>query len=129
VTPAKLTLDKGDHNFTFKKSGYLTAAKSATLKPGEPYTYNATLAKETSTSIFSKIFGGGDKVQVQVRSDPKGAEIWVNDNFLNKRTPSKIGLAPGDYEITLKMDGYKPLTRKVTVTKDSSPTVNETLQK
>jgi len=64
-----------------------------------------------------------------VNSDPKGAEIYVEGNYLNKKTPNKISLAPGEYELQLRLDGYTTLSRKVTVQKDTPLTISETLKK
>jgi eukaryotic-like serine/threonine-protein kinase len=72
---------------------------------------------------------GPDKVSVQVTTTPKGAAISVDGNVLSKKTPSKISLAPGEYEIQLSLDGYSPITRKVSVEKDTPLAINETLQK
>ena len=70
-----------------------------------------------------------DKVAVQVTTSPKGATIYVDGTQVSKKTPNKLSLAPGDYEIQLKLEGYNPLTRKITVEKDTPLAVNETLQK
>jgi serine/threonine protein kinase len=132
MTPAVLSLEKGDHKFVFRKDGFQDLSKQATLKAGEAFAFNASLKavqKESAGNIFKKIFGGGDKVPIQVTSDPKGAEIYIQGNYLNKKTPSKISLAPGDYDLQLKLDGYTTLTRKVTVHKDTPLTVDETLKK
>ena len=72
---------------------------------------------------------GGEKVGVQVTTTPKGASIAVDGNVLSKKTPTKISLAPGEYEIQLTLEGYSPITRKVTVDKDAPLAINETLQK
>ena len=132
VTPAVLPVAKGDHTFVFRKEGFQDFLKKATVKEGEALALTATLKavqKESAGNIFKKIFGGGDKVSLQVSSDPKGAEIYVEGNYLNKKTPSKISLAPGDYELQLRLDGYTTLTRKITVQKDTPLTINETLKK
>ena len=66
---------------------------------------------------------------MQVTTTPKGAAISVDGNVLSKKTPSKISLAPGEYEIQLSLDGYSPITRKVSVEKDTPLAITETLQK
>jgi len=132
VTPAVLSLDKGEHNFVFRKDGFQDLSKKATLKDGEAFAFTAAMKpvqKDSTGSIFKKIFGGGDKVSLQVNSDPKGAEIYVEGNYLNKKTPSKISLAPGEYELQLRLDGYTTLSRKVIVQKDTPLTISETLKK
>ena len=70
-----------------------------------------------------------DKVAVQVSTNPKGASIYVDGTQLAKKTPSKISLPPGDYQVELKLEGYNPVTRKVTVEKDTPLTINEALEK
>jgi serine/threonine protein kinase len=70
-----------------------------------------------------------DKVAVQVSTTPKGATIYVDGNQMGKKTPSKISLPPGDYQVELKLDGYNPLTRTITVQKDTPLTINEALEK
>jgi eukaryotic-like serine/threonine-protein kinase len=80
----------------------------------------------TSTTTAAQT---GDKVSVQVTTTPKGAAISVDGNVLSKKTPNKIALAPGEYEIQLTLEGYSPITRKVTVEKDTPLTITETLQK
>jgi len=132
VTPAVLSLDKGEHNFVFRKDGFQDLSKKATLKDGEAFAFTAAMKpvqKDSTGSIFKKIFGGGDKISLQVNSDPKGAEIYVEGNYLNKKTPSKISLAPGEYELQLRLDGYTTLSRKVIVQKDTPLTISETLKK
>jgi len=132
VTPSVLSLGKGDHTFAFHKDGFQDASKKATLKEGDTFAYSATLKpvqKEAGGNFFKKIFGGGDKVAIQVTSDPKGAEIYLGGDFTNKKTPAKLSLAPGDYEIQLRLDGYTTIIRKVTVQKDTPLTINETLKK
>jgi len=132
LTPAVLPASKGDHSFVFRKDGFQALLKKATLKAGDAFAFTATLKpvqKDSAGSIFKKIFGGGDKVTLQISSNPKGAEIYVEGNYLNKKTPSKISLAPGDHELQLKLDGYTTLTRKVTVQKDTPLTIDETLKK
>jgi len=79
--------------------------------------------KDTSTTRSR------DKVAVQVSTTPKGATIYVDGNQMSKKTPNKISLPPGDYQVELKLEGYNPVTRRVTVEKDTPLTINEALEK
>jgi serine/threonine protein kinase len=130
VTPSTFSLQKGDHTFVFRKDGFQELSKKVTLKEGDSFTFSGSLkpVQKDSGNIFKKLFGG-DKVSLQVSSTPKGAEIYVEGNYVNKKTPSKISLPPGDHEIQLKLDGYTTVTRKVTVQKDTPLTIDETLKK
>lgn len=50
-------------------------------------------------------------------SSPSGAEIWVNNVDKGKVTPDSItGLNEGNYNVTLKLSGYKDTTISVSVT-------------
>jgi len=130
VTPSVFPLSKGDHTFVFRKNGFQDLSKKATFKEGDALTLNGSLkpVQKDSGNIFKKLFGGA-KVPVEVSSTPAGAEIYVEGNYLNKKTPSKISLTPGEHEVQLKLDGYTTLTRKVTVQKDTPLTIDETLKK
>jgi len=130
VTPSVFPLSKGDHTFVFRKDGFQDLSKKATFKEGDALTLNGSLkpVQKESGNIFKKLFGG-DKVSLQVNSTPQGAEIYVEGNYVNKKTPGKISLPPGDHEIQLKLDGYTTATRKVTVQKDTPLTIDETLKK
>ena len=132
MTPSVLPLAKGEHTFVLRKEGFQDLSKKATLKEGDAFSFNGSLKpvqKESAGGFFKKIFGGGDKSASQISSTPAGAEIYVDGNYTNKKTPGKVSLSPGDHEIQLKLDGYSTLTRKVTVQKDTPLTINETLQK
>jgi len=103
------------------------------LKEFQPKQYNdiVTMAR----GAVQKIRGNAststeaDKVAVQVTTTPKGATIYVDGTQISKKTPNKITLPPGDYELQLKLEGYSPLTRKITVEKDTPLAINETLQR
>jgi hypothetical protein len=46
---------------------------------------------------------------VEFKTEPKGAQIIINGKTLDKTTPVQIQVEPGNYEITLQKDGYKPV--------------------
>lgn len=64
---------------------------------------------------------------IAIKTDPKGATIYLNDqpqtNFsVNPwkikylTTPTKVkNVLPGDYDLSLKLPGYLPLTKRITV--------------
>jgi len=51
---------------------------------------------------------------VSVESDPVGAGIFINDAEQGK-TPGLFKLLPGQYELSLKIDGYHPKTFKLAI--------------
>ncbi len=64
---------------------------------------------------------------VVVRSDPAGADIFVDGKFAGQ-TPSTLRLAPGDRNISIKMDGRAPWQRTLVVTPGGEANVAATLQ-
>jgi PEGA domain len=61
---------------------------------------------------------GGKKTAMgtlEVLSVPMGADILVNGESTGRRTPSKIELPPGSYQVMLYLKGYTPFLRTVDV--------------
>ncbi|MGB7555711.1 MAG: PEGA domain-containing protein [Candidatus Korobacteraceae bacterium] len=52
--------------------------------------------------------------QLEITSNPAGAEISVDGNFVGD-TPSELAVAAGVHTITISKHGYKPWERKLTV--------------
>ncbi|PYX90025.1 MAG: hypothetical protein DMG67_13700 [Acidobacteria bacterium] len=107
------------------------------LQEGQPYTFAPTLkpldlakAKETHTNPLARFFGaGGDRVNIEIHTAPRGAEISVNGELYSKTTPTKLSLPPGTYELTLRLPGYKALHKNLNVEKGPVIQIDETLQK
>jgi hypothetical protein len=102
------------------------------MKTYQPKQYAAII--NTVRGVVQDIKNGtstqsGDKISIQVSTTPKGATILVDGASLAKKTPTKVTLPPGDYEVQLTLEGYKPVTRKVTVEKDTPLSISETLEK
>jgi hypothetical protein len=54
------------------------------------------------------------QVQLQVTSTPDGADIEIDGGFVGD-TPSTVGVAPGQHQLSVKKTGFKPWERKITV--------------
>jgi hypothetical protein len=54
------------------------------------------------------------QVQVQVTSTPDGADIEIDGVFVGD-TPSTVGVAVGQHDISVKKAGFKPWERKIAV--------------
>ncbi len=79
---------------------------------------------------LGKLFGSKeDSGKLEIRTNPKGAEILVNGNPTGKKTPVKTDSPVGTYTITLQLEGYKPVTRKIQVNKGQTTGIEETLEK
>jgi PEGA domain-containing protein len=65
---------------------------------------------------------------VEVKSNPDGAEITVDEKYMGS-TPSTLKLAAGDHKIKLEKGGFKTWERTLTVAAGATAMVNPTLDK
>jgi hypothetical protein len=67
----------------------------------------------------NKLFGGGNveagKARIEIKSEPKGAQVIVNGTLVQKSTPVEIQVEAGSYDVTLQKDGFKPMHESVIV--------------
>lgn len=54
------------------------------------------------------------QAQLQVTSTPDAADIEIDGSFVGN-TPSTVGVAPGQHQLSVKKTGFKPWERKITV--------------
>ncbi len=66
---------------------------------------------------------------VSVKTQPKGAQIVVNNRVLDKGSPTEFYLNPGNYVIDVTLSGYKTIHRVVNVDKGGKVVMDETLEK
>jgi serine/threonine protein kinase len=138
VTPSQITLGSGTHTILVRKTGYLDETTSATGQPGQSFHFAPTLRALGNTDNIktvgklSKIFRSNVALagmgKVSVRTMPKGAQVAVNRRMLEKSTPVDFVLNPGNYVVDITETGYKPLQKIITVDKDGSVSIDETLQ-
>jgi serine/threonine-protein kinase len=140
VTPAQVLLSRGAHSIALRKTGFQEAVANIDVHEGPVSRFAPSLkpldhladggkAKDSHPNSFSGLFGGGDKVPVEIHTTPRGAEILVNGYRYSQTTPAKIALPPGEYQITLQLEDYKPLQKTVIVEKGATIRVEGTLQK
>ena len=66
---------------------------------------------------FKKLFGGGDPVagmgSISVKTQPKGAQVAINNRIMDKFSPVDLYLNPGTYVVDIHScrDGLKPVHR------------------
>jgi hypothetical protein len=135
VTPAQIIVGKGSHTVSLQKPGYLEASGTVQAAPGQTAQFSPTLKQTGSTENIKTVgklgglFGGAQANQgrVSVRTNPKGAQVRVNGQPVKKTTPVDFYLEPGSYELSLTLEGYKPVKKVVDVVKGGKLTVDETL--
>ena len=50
-----------------------------------------------------------------VKSEPRGAQVFLNGRELGKTPLTKRFINPGDYDVTLKKDNYAPWKKRATI--------------
>jgi hypothetical protein len=138
LTPAQIVLDKsGKHAITIRRYGYLEASSSVNVEAGQTSSLNLELSHLGNTDEiraaggkFKKVFGKGDASGmgiVSVKTQPKGAQIMVNNRVLDKTAPFDFYLNPGTYVIDITMSGYRSLHRVVNIQEGEKLAIEETL--
>lgn len=138
MTPAQISVDKpGNHTFTVRKQGYLDDTSTQNLQTGQVLRYGPALrALGSADDIkyggrFKKMFGGGDMASmgaIDIKTQPKGAQVAVNNRILDKYSPVEFYLNPGTYVVDVTMSGYQGIHRVVTVDKGGKVVIDESLQ-
>jgi eukaryotic-like serine/threonine-protein kinase len=139
VTPAQISVDKpGNHSFVFKKQGYLDETTSANLQVGQTFRLSPTLrplANADNVKIggkFKKLFGSSETAgmgAVSIKTQPKGAQVAINNRIVEKNSPVEIYLDPGNYVLDITMSGFKSIHRVITVEKNGKVVVDENLDR
>jgi serine/threonine protein kinase len=141
VTPAQFAVEKGSHTVLLKKQGYLDETVTSDLGPGQNFQFGPTLralgnADEIRTvGKFKKLFGGGSGEstagmgEVSIHTQPKGAQVAINQRMLDKLSPVEVMMGPGNYVVDITMTGFKPVHKVITVEKGGKVAVDEILER
>jgi len=106
-TPCRFAdLSPGSYSMSVKLSGYATVSRTVEVREG----------RITEERVRQPARGKNAALgTLDVLSVPVGADILINGENTGRRTPSKIELPPGSYEVTLYLKGYAPFQQTVTV--------------
>jgi serine/threonine protein kinase len=139
VTPSQISVDKpGAHIFLLSKQGYLEESANATLQAGQLFHLASTLKPLGSADDiklggkFKKLFGGGDTAgmgAVSIKTQPKGAQVAINNRILDKFSPVDFFLNPGTYVVDITLSGFKPVHRVIEVQKSGKLVLDENLDR
>jgi serine/threonine-protein kinase len=138
VTPAEFALDPAAHSIVLRKDDYLDEPAEINITAGDSASYSPNLRAAGRTDNiksvggFSKMFGGGlgqGMAQIEIKTEPKGAQILVNGKALEKATPAVIQVEAGNYDIVLKKDGYRDVRTSLSVSSQEKTKIKETLVK
>jgi len=93
VTPFALTnLEPGQHSITVSKAGYTTDTRPVAVTSGNRATAVIHLAQLMATLI--------------VRSEPAGANIFVDGRDVGTKTPAQVSVDKGQHVVLVRMPGY-----------------------
>jgi PEGA domain len=140
VTPAQFAVEKGPHTLVLRKPGYLEETATPDLGPGQNFQFAPALRALgnvddiRTVGKFKKLFGkGGDSDAgmgaLSIRTQPKGAQIAVNQRLLDKPSPVEVKLGPGNYVLDITLTGFKPLHKIINVDKGGKVAIDEILER
>jgi hypothetical protein len=138
LTPAQVSVDKGQHVVLVRKSGFIDETTDAQFVLGQTVSFSPTLRSLgnvddiKTVGKMKKLFGGGAAQgmgTIAIKTQPKGAQIAVNQHMLERNSPVEFMLDPGNYIVDITLSGYAPIRKIVTVDKGGKAVVDEVLQR
>jgi hypothetical protein len=139
LTPIQFSVEKGKHTILLRKAGYLDETTTADLGPAQNFQYSPTLralgnVEDMRTVGKFKLFGrGGEGAAgmgtISVHTQPKGAQVAINQHILEKLTPVDVKLGPGNYIVDVTLTGYKPVHKVISVDKGGKAAIDEVLER
>ena len=137
-TPAQLSVDKGSHVVLVRMMGYLDETMNGQFTLGQTFNFAPTLRPMGNVDSIkavgkmSKLFGGkgvpaGQGI-VSIHTNPKGAQVAINQHIMDKNSPLDVALDPGNYVIDITLTGYAPVHKVITADKGGKVVVDEVLQ-
>jgi serine/threonine protein kinase len=137
LTPAQVPVEKGQHVVLVRKSGYIDETTNAQFALGQSTNFSPTLRELgnvdniKTTGKMKKLFGGKENQgmgEVSIKTQPKGAQVAVNQHMLDKDSPIDFMLDPGNYIVDITLSGYAPVHKVITVDKGGKAVIDEVLQ-
>jgi PEGA domain len=137
-TPAQVSVDKGQHVVLVRMMGYIDETMNGQFTLGQTFNFAPTLRplgnvdNIKTVGKMSKLFGGkgvpaGQGV-ISIHTQPKGAQVAINQHMMDKNSPMDVALDPGNYVIDITLSGYAPVHKIVTADKGGKVVVDEVLQ-
>lgn len=126
ATPIEFMVEPGTQAIALRKAGYLESSTELKVAAGQSVNYAPSLMAAGRTdniqlvngSRVGKMFGGSGasgKARIEIKSEPKGAQVSVNGTPLQKTTPVEIQVEPGSYDIVIQKDGYQTIKESAIV--------------
>jgi eukaryotic-like serine/threonine-protein kinase len=138
VTPAQVPVSQGQHVVMLRKSGYIDETASAQFNLGQTTSVAPTLRALgnvddiRTVGKMKRLFGSKEAAgmgMVSIKTQPKGAQVAVNEHMLDKDSPVEFMLDPGNYVIDITLTGYAPIHKVITLDRGDKAVIDETLQR
>jgi eukaryotic-like serine/threonine-protein kinase len=139
LTPAQIAVPNGGtHVVLVRKSGYIDETTTAQFTVGQTVSFTPTLralgnVDDIRTSgKMKKLFGGKDAQgmgTVSIKTQPKGAQVAINQHMLDKGSPVEVMLDPGNYIVDITMTGFTSIHKVITVDKGGKAVIDEVMQR
>jgi len=100
----------GEHHLKLTLEGYFDWEDSVTVEADDTLKLDVELTNQTGI--------------VEVKSEPQGAEVYVDINSTNEVTNCVLEVPVGDHTVKLLLDDYKEWSRDVTVEADDTVHLN-----
>jgi hypothetical protein len=120
-----------------RKSGYLDETTNAQFALGQTVSFSPTLRllgnvdDIKTVGKMKKLFGGKEAQAmgtVSIKTQPKGAQVAVNQHMLDKSSPVDFTLDPGNYIVDITMSGYASIHKVIEVDKGGKVVIDEVLK-
>ncbi len=138
-TPAQVSVDKGQHVVLVRMSGYIDETMNGQFALGQTFNFAPTLRSLGNTDSIkpvgkmSKLFGGKgvDPGQgtLSIHTQPKGAQIAINQHMLDKGSPVDVAVDPGNYVLDITLSGYAPIHKVIAVDRGGKAVIDEVMQR
>jgi len=116
------SLTPGSYQITISSVGYYDYTSIITVYRNEIETVNAVLVPASSDSTSNSDVGTLD-----VQSTPSGAGVLLNNVYRGSCPLTLQSISPGEYNLTVIMDGYSWYARDISITSGQTTAVSAVL--
>lgn len=121
TTPTSdIYLMEGSYKIEIRKEGYVTVGYLG-------YQIKSTdLIKNINVTLKPV---GVDFGELVVKSDPTGAKVYIEDDYVGRTTYRNETMAPGTYDIYLKLEGWGDIHRRIEIKEGETTTIEANFEK
>ena len=113
----EIQLGPGAYQVSVERVDYQKYASEITIQPSLETRHNIRMTKVVYKGTLT------------VKSQPKGARVWINDDLVGQAPITRKGLDTKKYLVRIEKDGWDRWIRYVEVLRDAVVTVDAKLEK